>query len=389
MAFNYEMKYRTYEAALSKVKELLMLDDKENGMFYLDKAIALSEELALNSEVMEFKNRFVTENRKLIQIKKNLKEKGINPFLKKETIKNVNTKDDSVSSIKFFKKEPPKITLSDVAGLEDVKREIQLNVILPLKNPELYYKYKDSVGCQILMFGPPGCGKSFVAEAIAGELKCAYAIINSFDILDKYVGEAPKKIKAIFDEAQEYDNCLLFFDELDSLFASRESDDSAHTKDVLTAFLTCLSGFNSNKDPKKIRVIIGATNRPWALDTALIRGKRFDTHLYITLPDYDARYFLVNKAFKNHMELLDNTDITIEDMTERFEGYSGADISSILEKVKTKALEQALINTRNGINEEVPICKKYFDDVMASYRNSVSKESLKYFEEFQRGKFNE
>ena len=287
--------------------------------------------------------------------------------------------------IKFFKKEPPKITLEDVAGLDDVKREIKLNVILPLKNPDLYYKYKDSVGCQILMFGPPGCGKSFVAEAIAGELKCAYAIINSFDILDKYVGEAPKKIKAIFDEAEEYDNCLLFFDELDSLFASRESDDSAHTKDVLTAFLTCLSGFNSNKDPKKIRVIIGATNRPWALDTALIRGKRFDTHLYITLPDYDARHFLVSKAFKNHMELLEDTDITIEDMTERFDGYSGADISSILDKVKTKALEKALFNQNEGIDERVPICLKYFDEVMESYRNSVSKESLKYFEDFRNG----
>lgn len=386
MAFNYEMKYRTYEAALSKVKELLMLDDKENGLFYLDKAISLSRELADNSEVIEFKNRFVTENRKLIQIRKNLKENGINPFLKKETIKTAPSNDNSIGEpIKFFKKEPPKITLEDVAGLDDVKREIKLNVILPLKNPDLYYKYKDSVGCQILMFGPPGCGKSFVAEAIAGELKCAYAIINSFDILDKYVGEAPKKIKAIFDEAEEYDNCLLFFDELDSLFASRESDDSAHTKDVLTAFLTCLSGFNSNKDPKKIRVIIGATNRPWALDTALIRGKRFDTHLYITLPDYDARHFLVSKAFKNHMELLEDTDITIEDMTERFDGYSGADISSILDKVKTKALEKALFNQNEGIDERVPICLKYFDEVMESYRNSVSKESLKYFEDFRNG----
>ncbi len=386
MAFNYEMKYRTYEAALSKVKELLMLDDKENGLFYLDKAISLSRELADNSEVIEFKNRFVTENRKLIQIRKNLKENGVNPFLKKETIKTAPSNDNSIGEpIKFFKKEPPNITLEDVAGLDDVKREIKLNVILPLKNPDLYYKYKDSVGCQILMFGPPGCGKSFVAEAIAGELKCAYAIINSFDILDKYVGEAPKKIKAIFDEAEEYDNCLLFFDELDSLFASRESDDSAHTKDVLTAFLTCLSGFNSNKDPKKIRVIIGATNRPWALDTALIRGKRFDTHLYITLPDYDARHFLVSKAFKNHMDLLEDTDITIEDMTERFDGYSGADISSILDKVKTKALEKALFNQNEGIDERVPICLKYFDEVMESYRNSVSKESLKYFEDFRNG----
>ena len=85
------------------------------------------------------------------------------------------------------------------------------------------------------------------------------------------------------------------------------------------------------------------------------------------------------------MELLDNTDITIEEMTERFDGYSGADISSILDKVKTKALEQALLNQKEGIEENVPICMKYFDEVMNSYRNSVSKESLKYFEQFRNG----
>ena len=387
MAFNYEMKYHTYEAALAKTKEYLTNNDVENGMFYLDKALLLSKELADNSEIVEFKNRFVTENKKLRQIKTNLKEKGVNPFLKKETMKNVssNLKDEDTPKTFFFRKDPPSITLDDVAGLEDVKKEIKLNVLLPLKNPDLYYKYKDEVGCQILMYGPPGCGKSFVAEAIAGELKCAYAIINAFDILDKYVGEAPKKIKAIFDEASNYDNCLIFFDELDALFSSRESDDSAHTKDVLTSFLTCLSGFNSNKDKKKIRVIIGATNRPWALDTALIRGKRFDTHLYITLPDYDARLFLVKKAFKNHLELLENTDITLEDITERLDGYSGADISSILDKVKTKALEKALQNESNDIKDNVPICKEYFDEVMSSYRNSVSKDSLKYFEEFRNG----
>ena len=116
MAFNYEMKYRTYEAALAKTKEFLSQNDIENGLFYLDKALMLSKELAMNSEVVEFKNRFVTENKKLQQIKQNINEKGINPFLKKETIKegNVNSSNEEVKTI-FFKKEPPEITLDDVA----------------------------------------------------------------------------------------------------------------------------------------------------------------------------------------------------------------------------------------------------------------------------------
>ena len=393
MAFNYAMKYRTYEAALNKVKELFSDGDTENGIYYLDKAISLSKELSLNAEVIEFKQRFEKENKKLITIKKNFLENGTNPFVKREKIENTNSnqqansKKENTKTENFFKSEAPNITLDDVAGLEEVKKEIRLNVLLPLNNPEFYYKYKDEVNCQILMYGPPGCGKSFVAEAIAGELKCAYAIVNVFDILDKYVGEAPKKIKELFKEAEQYDNCLIFFDELDALFASRDSQDSDHTKDVLTAVLTCMSGFNSNKNKKNVKVIIGATNRPWALDSAVIRGKRFDTHLYVTLPDYEARLFLVKKEFKNHMNLLENTDITLEELVNRFEGYSGADIGSMISKMKTLALEEALNYQAKGIDKDVPISLKFVDQVFKNYRNSVTEESLLKFEAFRKGEF--
>lgn len=397
MAFDYAMKYRTYEAALDKTKEFLSNNDVENGLFYLDKAISLSKELALNTEVSEFKNKFTKEHKKLLDLKKNLVENKVNPFLKEKVTNNNVSSSKPQSKVSnsqgndgeslFFKSEPPSVTLDDVAGLDEVKKEIRLNVILPLKNPEFYYKYKDEVSCQILMYGPPGCGKSFVAEAIAGELKCAYAIINTFDVLDKYVGEAPKKIKQIFDEAQKYDNCLIFFDELDALFASRDSSDSDHTKDVLTAVLACMSGFNSNKDKKTVRVIIGATNRPWALDSALVRGKRFDTHLYVTLPDYDARLFLVKKGFKNHQHLLDNTDVTIEDITNKFEGYSCADISTMIEKIKTLALEKAVEMKNEGKESDVPVSMKFVDQVLKTYRNSVTKESLERYEAFRKGEY--
>ena len=101
----------------------------------------------------------------------------------------------------------------------------------------------DEVGCRILLYGPPGCGKSFVAEAIAGELGCAYVVLGAAELLEKYVGEGPKKLASLFQEADRYENCLLFFDELDAVFAARENEDSRYTKDILTTFLSCLSGF--------------------------------------------------------------------------------------------------------------------------------------------------
>ncbi|MBO5287506.1 MAG: ATP-binding protein [Clostridia bacterium] len=406
--FNYDIKKQTYELALNQTRELLKADDRQNGLFYLDKAIALSEELIVHCIVPQLKARFVQENQKLKEVKVALTEKGFNPFLPSSTPKPVNnvvqgttptqggtngpvegptTKkeggNDDVSL--FFSEESPTTTLKDIAGLEEVKEQILLNVIAPMKKPDIYFKYVDEVGCQILMYGPPGCGKTFVAEAIAGELKCAYAIINTHDILDKYVGEAPKKIAQIFKEAEKYKNCLIFFDELDALFASRESGDSSHTKDILTSFLTCLSGFKSKSEERNIRVVIGATNRPWALDSAVLRGKRFDTQIYVGLPDHDARLFLVEKAFKKRPGLLNQDEITYEDLVEMFDGYSGADITTMLEKMKKNALKRALMNAEDGEEGLETIGYEDAKEILSKYRNSVTKESLDAFEAFRDG----
>jgi SpoVK/Ycf46/Vps4 family AAA+-type ATPase len=152
----------------------------------------------------------------------------------------------------------------------------------------------------------------------------------------------------------------------------------------LTTFLTCLSGFGAKKG-NGIKVIIGATNRPWALDSALVRGKRFDTHVYVGLPDYDARHFLVKKAFKGKESLLEGSDLTIEALTDMFDGYSGADISAIMGKIKVRALERALDNRLRGEDDNVPVTMADAKAVLADYRNSVTPESLLAFEAFKNG----
>ncbi len=408
--FNFEIKRQSYEIAVKQTREALCAEDTESGKYYLGRALELCAQLEANSAVPQLKERYATERRKLLKLQTSL-GRGVNPFLQKRDTdaprgaasdggakagsggnavspSGKNNGGDGADGAKqkpqFFGDRIPSTTLNDVAGLTDVKKQIRLRVIAPMKDRDLYDSYMDEAGCQILMYGPPGCGKSFVAEAIAGELGCAYAVINASDLLDKYVGEGPKKVVQIFKEAERYDNCLIFFDELDAVFSSRESDDSRYTKDILTTFLTCLSGFHADKSGG-IKVIIGATNRPWALDSALIRGKRFDTHIYVGLPDADARKFLIEKAFRKHPALLENTDVTCEELAEKFDGYSCADISSMLDKMKSKAFERALDNRSNGIEAAPPVTAADAAEVMASYRNSVSQEALKAFKAFANG----
>jgi SpoVK/Ycf46/Vps4 family AAA+-type ATPase len=396
--------------ALNQAKQLFLQNDMANGSYYLNRAIELNAELVAHCVVLQVQSSLMAEGKKLSEIS-GLVSAGVNPFLRAPTTPqqsapqqkptqsapssnqtpfqpsshaSISTEQETEGELEYFKRECPTVTLDDIAGLEEVKKQIRLNVITPIKNPELYYAYKEEAGCQILMYGPPGCGKSFVAEAIAGELKCAYAILNASDILDKYVGEAPKKIRKLFDEAKQFDNCLIFFDELDALFASRESSDSSHTKDVLTTFLTCLSGFGANKN-RGVRVIIGATNRPWSLDSALIRGKRFDTHIYVGLPDAQAREFMIKRAFKKHPTLLENTDISVQEMVDMYDGYSGADITSMIDKMKSLALSRAIENSANGIDGISPVSKADALKVMQGYRNSINKESLALFESFAKG----
>ena len=385
MAFDYPSKLRAYEAALQRTKDALREDDRDNGTLFLDKAVSLSAELAANAAIAEFQVRFKKEHDQLLKIR-GLLEKGENPFLKTKTVTpsspKQEQKDGEATTTGFFKTEVPSITLDDVAGLEDVKEQIRINVLLPLQNPDLFYKYKSDAGARIVMYGPPGCGKSFVAEAIAGELKCHYAVIVVPDILDKYVGEAPKRLKAIFEEAERYDNVLLFFDEIDSMCASRDSDESTHTKDILNTFLTCMSGFKPKG--KALKVIIGATNRPWALDAALVRGQRLDTAIYVRLPDEKARAFFVEKEFAKFPDAFEGSDLTKEYVIQATEGWSGADIKTILDQAKTRTLNR-VIRDQLPPGQFYKVSKDDFDAALAAHHNVVNPEMLLRYEAFEKG----
>jgi SpoVK/Ycf46/Vps4 family AAA+-type ATPase len=288
---------------------------------------------------------------------------------------------DTNSDSDSFSAKIPDVTLNDVAGLKEVQEQVRVNIIAPLDFPDIFYKFRKEAGARILLYGPPGTGKTLVAQAIAGTLKCPLAVVQSKDVLAKYVGEGEKNIGKFFEDANKYDRSIIFIDEIDALCADRESEDSRHTKGVLTTMLTLMDGFTSRSKPGQLKIIIAATNRPWILDSALKRGKRFDTLIYVGMPDTEAREWIIKKNLEKDVAVPRDDDVTIEWLAEKLDGFAGADISAICTKIINKPLGRALqraIDKKPAQDER--ITRDDCTGIISKYINPITPEMLANYE---------
>lgn len=269
------------------------------------------------------------------------------------------------------------ITFADVAGLDDVKEQIRYKVIEPLNNPKLAEMYRIKPGAKILLYGPPGTGKTFIARAIAGEVDAEFYVVNCQDLISKWMGDSSKKLDEVFDTAQKNERAIIFFDEFDSVASKRgdgmDGADGEMARFVAT-FLTKVDGFKKSKTNKML-LLIAATNRPWALDPAMLRGGRFDTHIYVGVPDQAAREFLVYKELSSLP--LDN-DVDLVELAARFEGYGGGDITAICGKIKLNAYMRSL-----KVGSAQNITREDCDSALSASRNMITAEDLQRFERFR------
>lgn len=293
--------------------------------------------------------------------------------------------EDKIKSTDWFGADVPNLTMRDVAGLQQLKDEFKVNIFAPLspKYAPIYRKYRKDVGLQILMYGPPGCGKTHIVKCLAGSLKCKIAVVQVKDVMANLVGDGAKIIAEIFEQAKKLDNCIIFFDEIDAIAASRDDDESRHTKEQLTTLLTNMDGFTSSTKPGQIRIIIAATNRPWVLDSAVKRGGRFDTQIYVPLPDFDARARLIELALgkdesvKDRIDVPCADDVTVEWLAEKFEGFSGGDIKAVCRQIINRPLKreiESLGKTGRVVSDR--ITREDCECVMNGYINSITDEML-------------
>ncbi|MCK5861562.1 MAG: ATP-binding protein [Candidatus Hydrogenedentes bacterium] len=362
-------KKREHEAAAEKA---LGNKDYAKSFFHTTKAAEFGFSLAEQSDG-KVAQSYIEDANELLAIALKLKAKAAKqqPETTQKSITESSDSAEGGEKSQWELKNKPSEKLDDVAGLDDVKQELREKVIEPFLHPEIYERFKVNIGGGILMYGPPGNGKTFVAKAIAGELDAAFFNVNASQIKNKYVGETEKNLQRLFDEARKHPKSVLFLDEVDHLLGKRGNKKVG----VVTQFLSLTDGLVKNTN---CLLVLAATNKPWSLDEAVIRPGRLGTHIYVGPPDAIAREAII--AY-NMRDVPMTKDLSFNEIAARSEAYSGADIAELCDRAKRFALARQL---SHGNEESISM-----DDFIAAkekVKPSVTQASLKEYESWRDAK---
>ena len=234
----------------------------------------------------------------------------------------------------------PRTTFNDIGGMEEVIERIRMNIIYPFKNPQVFEKFKRKPGGGILLYGPPGCGKTHIARATAGECGAVFMTVAITDILSKWLGESEQHLHAVFEMARRRAPAVIFIDEVDAIGVSR-AEAASSLATLVNVLLTEMDGISS--DNKNV-MVLAATNAPWRVDSALRRPGRFDRVLFVPPPDATAREAILAIQLRDlPAESLDLAKAA--KLTERF---SGADLRAVVERASEKAIYEEMRTGRPG-----------------------------------------
>ncbi|HPI10895.1 MAG TPA: AAA family ATPase [Catalimonadaceae bacterium] len=371
---------KNYSTAQVILEELL-----EKGVEVAENTFLLSRVFLANNEIKQAKELYD----KAMEIDPDVDDEDfedqLNEALKNSGLAAMVSYDEVDALLDGIDIEKPTIDFSAIGGLANIKEEIALKVIHPLKHPDIYKAYGKKIGGGILMYGPPGCGKTLIARATAGEIKANFISVGINDVLDMWVGNSEKNLHDVFEQARLNTPCVLFFDEVDAMGASRNDMRKTNSRFLINQFLDELDGVKHSNEGI---LVLGATNSPWFLDTAFRRPGRFDRIIFVSPPDLQAREEILNLILQEKP----TETIDVKAIAKLTEGYSGADLQALLdiaiESKLTESLKQGKVlpistsDLKNAVSRHRATTKEWFTTAKnyALYSNEggLYDEILKY-----------
>jgi ribosome biogenesis ATPase len=272
----------------------------------------------------------------------------------------------------------PGVSWDDIGALTSVREELTLSVLEPIRNPEKFAALGLSLPAGVLLYGPPGCGKTLLAKAIANESGCNFLSVKGPELLDKYVGESERAVRMVFERARSSSPCVVFFDELDSLCPRRGSDGGGGggvSERVVNQLLTEMDGLESRRSV----FVIAATNRPELIDPAMLRPGRLDKLLYVPLPTAQDRSSILSALACSKIQLSEDVDLREIGESSRADGFSGADCAALLREAGLAVLKQSMENPET----ELRITRKHFEYAFDHVMPSVSKKDQANYEKLR------
>ncbi len=320
-----------FSASLVIVEEVLQdLPDHQKALRLYAKALLKASEHGKAREAYQH----------LLSLNPHFKDDELDQAFRQRAVAQPHEEEEEIDSDLI---ERPKINFEDVGGMDEVKREIELKIIKPLEHQDLYKAYGKKVGGGILLYGPPGVGKTYLARATAGQVQARFISVKLEDILDMWIGNSEKNLHGIFELARAHTPCVLFIDEIDALGASRSDMKQSGGRHLINQFLQELDGIDDNNDGV---LILGATNTPWHLDAAFRRPGRFDRIIFVPPPDEAGRESILRLKLKDKP----TGEVDYTKVAKQTRDYSGADLDALIDVAIEAKLEASF---KTGVPEPI------------------------------------
>ncbi|XP_062462002.1 nuclear valosin-containing protein-like isoform X4 [Pezoporus occidentalis] len=276
----------------------------------------------------------------------------------------------------------PDVTWADIGALEDVREELTMAILAPVRNPEQFKALGLTTPAGVLLAGPPGCGKTLLAKAVANESGLNFISVKGPELLNMYVGESERAVRQVFQRARNSAPCVIFFDEVDALCPRRSDRESGASVRVVNQLLTEMDGLENRQQV----FIMAATNRPDIIDPAILRPGRLDKTLYVGLPPPEDRLAILKTITKDGTRPPLDTDVSLEEIaySQHCDCYTGADLSALVREASVCALRQEMALQNTQIKKgEIKISHKHFEEAFKKVKSSVSKKDQLMYEELR------